>query len=261
MAASAFYPAHLRESYAESIQYAKHEDPLKEFYSRRQENISKIEIALKKVTKAVNPKNPNEPISYESKGRGFVVGKYIFTADHIASMYYIYSEPESTFTLINRIAETTFLDEIALAEVVNDRSKDIAIFDLSKTPELCKKYCNNLTLDDLMTSDRLYIGMRVFWNGNPGLQDNVYRESSISRFIRKGDSFAGLGEEFKHSFLINEPVIRGDSGSAVWHYDGHKNYIIGVATFVWNGLGGIKFMDEYVEAVKKYEKDSKKDVK
>jgi len=270
LAASAFYPVHLRESYAESIQYAKHEDPLKEFYSRRLEEISKIEVTLKTVTKAVDPKNPSEPVSYDLTGRGFVVGKYIFTADHIASIYYTYSIQESTLILINRISESTFLDEIALAEVVNDPTNDIAIFDLSKTPELCKRYCNNLTLDDLMTSDKLYTGMRVFWNGNPLLKEGFYRESIISKIVKEVSSFP-IGNNssisIKNAFFTQDAVARGTSGSAIWHYDGHKNYIVGTAVIFWPLLpfphvfGGIKSMDDYITTIKKYEKDNKKDVK
>ena len=139
-------------------------------------------------------------------------------------------------------------DLVPLYSVIQDKKSDVAIFDLSKTPKLCKKYCNNLSLDDLMTKNKLYPGMKVFWDGSPNLKNGFYRESQITTLgIRNLTNY-----KIKNSFLIQDKVISGTSGKPLWNDDDGLK-IVGAAKYAWNSFGGFGFMDSYIRAIKKYE--------
>ena len=227
-----------------------------EFYKDRVQRISDIEVVLNTKTKAVNSDDKDEPYSFENEGNGFVVGNYVFTADHVVSRHSVtYPTPFGPASYeLNRIEERTFIGDTRINPIIEDRKKDVAIFDLSKTPELCKKYCNELTLKDITTSGGLYNGMEVFWMASPNLRGNFYRSSHISSIREvKGYDEEGAKDFLDNSFSLNHPFLTGTSGKPIWSSVKGKNKIIGVGHYRLNGLGYAKLMDEYVEAIKKYE--------
>jgi len=205
------------------------------------------EVALKTITKT--PKEGG-PRALENEGAGFVLGNYLLTRDHVTSTYSI--DYQTSFVKVqevidrkNMVSELTFLDGVALVPIIERPEDDVAIFDLSKTPKLCEKYCNNLTLDDLMTEGELYQGMRVYWVGNPLNVNGFYRESHIAKIRGKEDR----GTDKEDTFIMNNEIIPGTSGKPIWHAD----KIVGVVHFYWNGMGGAGFMDNYIKEIKKYE--------
>ena len=223
----------------------------KEFYLDRINRASSIEVMLNTVTKVAN----EEPTTYEKTGNGFVVGEYIFSRDHVTSRYSVpkyrltpYGNERKDFPLDREavLNEETFLDDLVLHSVYENDDDDVAIFDLSKQPELCEKYCNDLTLDDLMTEDELYQGMRVYFSASPGVNRNgYYKESHIVK-LRDEEDKGGPGED---SFMIQEIIIPGTSGKPLWH----ENKIIGVAHYFWRQMSGWGFTDLYIKQIKKYE--------
>lgn len=225
----------------------------KDFYRQRIERAQSLDLTLRTDTKIAYGE---EPQTSTQIGGGFVIGKYIFSKDHVVSKQWINIPVMSQFGLRTRrikldrervIEEMTFLDDIALYSVVEDKPRDIAIFDLSKTPKLCERYCNDFSLDDLLTENQLYKGMRVYWVGSPRDNPGFYRESHISILRRETDE----DTEHQETYMINNHLIPGSSGKPIWHND----KIVGVADHYWQGLGGVTFMDEYIEEVKKYEQN------
>lgn len=223
----------------------------REFYLDRINRASSIEVMLNTVTKVTEGE---ELATYEKEGSGFVVGNYVFSRDHITSRYYIsttqispFSPPREVKVPLDRdtvINEETFLDEKVLYSVYESDEDDVAIFDLSKQPELCEKYCNNRTLGDLMTEDELYQGMRVYWLGQVS---GFYKESHITN-LRDEE---GKGTKYEDTFLTQERSIGGTSGKPLWH----KDKIIGIASYLWKGMGGFGFMDNYIEVIEEYEEN------
>lgn len=67
----------------------------REFYGKRIERASQIEVELKTITKATGDEEPKE---YRHSGYGFIVGNYLFTVDHVVSTYSVtYRTPLGTF--------------------------------------------------------------------------------------------------------------------------------------------------------------------
>ena len=232
----------------------------KEFYKDRVQRILDTEVVLNTKTKAINPNDEEKPYSYETTGNGFVVGNYVFTAEHVVSRYSItYPTPFGPYTEeLDKIEERTFIDDIQINPIIEDRKKDVAIFDLSKTPKLCKKYCNGLTLKDIVTSGELYNGMEVFWMASPDLRGDFYRSSHISSIREvKGYEEKGIKDFLDNSFSINIAFRNGTSGKPLWSYEGDKLKVVGVGHYNLDELGYAKLMDEYVEAIKKYEEAKK----
>ena len=224
----------------------------RDFYLDRINRASSIEVHLNTVTKVAN----EEPTTYEKKGNGFVFGHYVFSRNHVTSRYSI---KEWQFTPrglqevdvpLNRdsvLSEQTFLDDLVLHSVYESNEDDIAIFDLSKNKNLCNKYCNHLSLDDLMTEDELYQGMEVYWMGNPRGINDFYKESRISKLKDEKDE----DTIYENTFMIQDPIIPGTSGKPLWHND----KIIGVAHYFWEDMSGWGFMSNYIEIIKEYEND------
>ena len=223
----------------------------KDFYQDRINRASSIEVMLNTVTKVAN----EEPTNYEQEGNGFVVDHYVLSRDHVTSRYSVpkwqmtpYGPRQVSISLDRDsvLGEETFLDDLVLHSVYEDDENDVAVFDLSKQPELCEKYCNDLTLDDLMTEDELYQGMRVYFSASPGVNRNgYYKESHIVK-LRDEEDKGGPGED---SFMIQEIIIPGTSGKPLWHND----KIIGVAHYWWRQMSGWGFTDLYIKQIKKYE--------
>ena len=224
----------------------------RDFYIDRIGEISNIEIVLNTETKAVNPSDEDEPNSYESKGNGFVVGNYVLTVDHVVSKYSTtFPTPFGPYTKeLDRIEEKTFIDDLQIHPVVESRQKDLAIFDLTKTPELCERYCNDLTLENIATSEELYVGMKVYWMASQQLRVNFYRSTHIAPIREvKGLEEDGIKDFLDNSFSLNVAFRSGTSGKPIWSGD----KIVGVGHYQLDELGYSKLMDEYVEAIKKYE--------
>ena len=225
----------------------------KDFYDSRIESISKIEVTLRTVTKV---SNAEEPQIYEQEGNGFVVGHYLISRDHVTSRYAVpgwqltpYGPRQAKMSLNRKsiLSELTYLDDIALHPVAENPKNDIAIFDLSKTPKLCEKYCNDLNLDIFMKGESLYRGMKVYWMGSPGGRIGFYRESQITKLRDEKDK----GTNTEHSFMLQDHIIPGTSGKPIWS----GNKIVGISHYVWKGLAGIGFMGPYLSRIKKYEND------
>jgi len=230
----------------------------KDFYKNRINETSKIEVSLETHLKE---RVGDEPVTSKSTGRGYVIGEYVFTADHITSEYMrrVNLFGNTFHSTIERIEEKTFLDNHYLHPVIEDKESDVAIFDLKKTPILCEKYCNKLSLDDLLTSEDLYQGMKIFWNAYPAEKDGFYRESIITGIGQVEDySEIGLSDDYlSNSFSINTFFVGGDSGNPIWAEKDGKNYVVGTAHYLLYGMGFVKLMDEYVDAIKEYEKKEK----
>lgn len=220
------------------------------FYEKRVEEISKIEVDLE--TTLITDSD-----TLKIEGRGFVVGDYILSLDHVTSRYdrnipgpfgYLHQK-------VNRILEKTTIDGMVLEPIVEDSTTDVSIFYLRNNTKLKHKYSNNLSIDDLASSKELYTGMDVFWNGNPFGHPDRYNEGIVSKVQDDGPS-----PKFKKSFYINQRVIPGTSGTPVWHFDGKRNKIIGVAQFSINhtNFSGIKYMDEYIEKIKEHQNGIKR---
>ena len=221
----------------------------KEFYQDRINRASSIEVRLKTVTKV------NES-TYEQDGFGFVVGHYVFSRDHVTSRYsvprlqmspYGFQEVKVPLDRDSISSEETSIDDLVLHSVYESNEDDVAVFDLSKQPELCKKYCNDLTLNDLMTEDELYQGMRVYFSASPtgGDRTEYYKESHIVKLRDEVDKDSIA----KDTFIIQEVIIPGTSGKPLWH----KDKIIGVAHYFWKQMGGFGFTDNYIREINKYE--------
>ena len=232
----------------------------RDFYADRIDKISDIEVVLNTYTKAINPNNENEPDSFEKPGYGFVVGNYVFTVDHVVSRYSTnYYTPSfgRIKVKLDRIDEKTFIDDFQIHPVVEVRQKDMAIFDLRKTEELCEIYCNDLTLDDIATSDELYKGMEVFWMASPQLRGDFYRRSHISSIkeVKGYGDEDGMENFLDNSFSLNIGFRKGTSGKPIWAEIDGRTKIVGVGHYQLEGLGYAKLMDEYIEEIKKYEKN------
>jgi len=220
----------------------------KAFYEQRIKRTSDIEVVLKTITSVTKGEDQT---NYTSEGSGFVVGHYLFSRDHVTSKYSL-GTMRTAFGVVNLELdrdtmdnETTFLDGLALHSVYESREDDVAIFDLSKQDELCKRYCNDLTLDDLMKESELYIGMRVHWVGRPQGRDGYYRESHVTK-LREEEK---KGTIYQDTFVLNDPLIPGTSGKPIWGED----RIVGVAHYRWGGLAGLGFMDNYIREIERYE--------
>lgn len=232
---------------------AEHLNKHNELYEARINATASIEVILKTVAK-VEFGYSNELGIKELKGDGFVVGNYVLTLDHVVS---VYERDYSNIEVIEILDEKTHLDGTALHEVINDEEVDIGVFDLSKTPELCKKYCNDLTIDDLMTSDELKVGMMVYWNESPGNLQGIHRKSYISK---KDEN------PLPTSFAVGTYIMPGTSGIPVWYYDESttKQKIVGVVQYLspdpqnytYDVLGFAKYMDDFIEEIRKYEKEA-----
>ena len=233
---------------------ANAEERGRDFYADRIERASKIDVTLRTETRVASD---DEPERHTHEGQGFVVGKYIFSKDHVTSRYHV---PEYQFTPMGPrkinvpldretvISEQTFLDGIALFPVIEDKENDVSIFDLSKTPELCKTYCNDLTKDDLLLKKDLYRGMRVFWVGNPQGNEGFYKEGFISS---KNSPFQ------TNTFMIQQELVAGTSGKPIWT-ESENPKIIGAADHVFSSMGGWSYMDNYVQAIEEYENVGKR---
>ncbi|KKL81461.1 hypothetical protein LCGC14_1994570, partial [marine sediment metagenome] len=223
--------------------------PGKDFYADRMDKISSIEVLLKTVTQVAGKE---EPIEHQKIGNGFVVGNYVFSRDHVTSKHYL-NKLQSPYGVVKVefqnpvLSEQTFLDDLVLHSVYESNEDDIAIFDLSKNKNLCNKYCNHLSLDDLMTEDELYQGMEVYWMGNPRGINDFYKESRISKLKDEKDE----DTIYENTFMIQDPIIPGTSGKPLWHND----KIIGVAHYFWEDMSGWGFMSNYIEIIKEYEND------
>ncbi len=220
----------------------------REFYDSRIERISKIEVILKTITKVPGG---DETVSHETTGNAFIVGDYLLSRDHVTSKY-SFGRMRTPFGIIDMpvdrdtmISEKTYLNGVELHPVIENKENDISIFDLRKTPKLCEKYCNDLTLDIFMKGESLYRGMKVYWMGSPQGRTGFYRESQIAKLRDEKDKDTNT----EHSFMLQDSVIPGTSGKPIWSGD----KIIGVAHYVWNGLAGIGFMGPYLERIEKYE--------
>lgn len=209
----------------------------REFYQNRIDRISEIEVILETETKLEGVENP-----YKKEGNGFVVGNYVLSRDHVTSGYFLNGEDLDRSLVAE---ETTSLDGQILYPVIERREDDVSIFDLSKTPELCKKYCNDLDFDDLMTEDELYLGMRVYFNASPKGINGFYKESHISKL--RPEVYKGTRKE--DSFMIQDKIISGTSGKPLCH----NGRIVGVAHYGWNEMGGFGVMDNYIDTIKEYE--------
>ncbi len=228
----------------------------RDFYEDRIKDISDILVTLNTYTKAVNPNEKEEPFSHEKKGSGFVVGNYVFTADHVVSRYVLkYPTPYGPASYeLDRIEEKTFIDDLQIHPVMENREKDIAIFDLKQTPELCKTYCNDLTLEDIASSEELYQGLNVYWMASPQLRGTFYRSSHVASIREVQDFKEDDVENFLgNSFSLNIGFRSGTSGKPVWAEINGKTKIVGVGHYQLDGLGFAKLMDEYIEIIKEYE--------
>lgn len=231
----------------------------REFYQNRISDISATQIDLDTIT--IMP-GVEEPISYTREGgRGELYktqkGCYGLTKDHVVSTYTIQERvftpygPQMMEFLLDRdevISEITYLDDIPLIEIVSRREDDIAVF---KLPTELEHYCNDLTLDNVLTKDQLYPGMRVFWNGQ-----ERYRESHIIKLLNPEDTKKvedNLDASVGDTFMINTNFINKSSGTYVQTEIDDKIYRIGLVTYNSRGLGGVAFMDPFIEVIKQFE--------
>ena len=234
----------------------------RKFYETRISDISKNLVALTTSLDKYKDNGEKDGETFSWMGRGFVIGKKVFTLDHVVSKYtFEYRVPFGGFMIerINRerIKEDTYLEGIKLHPLIEDNERDVAVFDLSKTLELCEKYCNDLTLEEVVVrKEGIYPGMRVFWSGNPRNYGNFYNEAMVSRNYE--DEIQDKSSQ--ESFYINMWLIPGDSGTPIYTEINGRNKIAGVAQRTWQGLGGIKFMDEFAKIIQERENEELKRV-
>lgn len=103
----------------------------------------------------------------------------------------------------------------------------------------------------------MYQGQDVFMNASPRLNRGVYRESKVA----KTDNYnADRWGPDTNIYVINPGLWKGTSGTDVWSYDrvDGKYKLSGIAIYtILNGtLGGIRYMDEFVNIAKEF-KDGK----
>ena len=113
---------------------------------------------------------------------------------------------------------------------------------------------NDLNLEDLATSDELYLGMKVYWMASPQMRGDFYRSSHISSIKEvKGLEEEGVKEFLDNSFSLNIGFRSGTSGRPIWAEINNRTKIIGVGHYQLDQLGYAKLMDEYIEIIKDYE--------
>ncbi len=206
-----------------------------EAYHKQQEQalLKNVETAWNIVVPNKTVLTFNNPISgleetIEGEGTGFVVGDKYITLDHVTSLYEKEIDgPLGPITMpIERLEEKTYINDIELTPVIESPETDIAVFQLPK--ELCQKYCN----EGVNISSELYVGLDVFWIGNPGNSGKVLRYGKIGRI----DLPADIPLEGVDSAIgLNTYVIPGDSGSPVFNTKGE---LLGVVQFSQSFSGG-----------------------
>jgi hypothetical protein len=173
-------------------------------------------------------------IMIESEGTGFVIGDKYITLEHVVSLEYLES-PFGAMPLPEemKISEKTYIDDIELIPIEVNGDTDVAIFQVPE--ELCKKYCNDGIIP---TNTEQYIGMEVWWIGNPGLSGKTLREGLISRLDIPIDVIDD--PEWKNvigSIGLSTYVVPGDSGSPVFN---KKGEIVGVIQASHSNIGYLK---------------------
>ena len=220
----------------------------RDFFVYRMNVISDPEIINKTHTKLINPEDEDEPVIFDQSGYGEVFGCQYLSLAHVVNKTKItvpYFTPfgvRRRAELLDRsrvIEELTFIDDIALESIVEDSETDVAVFNL---PDELKHYCNDLTLDDLLPSSEVYVGMKVFWNGAPGGMNDVYRESIISQHFNINDE----GGPYEHTYMLNAPVVPGSSAKYLWTLIDGEYKIVGLIQGVYNGLGIVKSIDDFL---------------
>lgn len=201
-----------------------------------------MDIVYAHRTDTIVPKDDKGPTTYEQEGTGFVVGKKYITLDHVTSKYEVKTVlgPGMTFYMginRNKIKETTYIDGVALKSIVEDPKTDVAIFDLSKSPDLCKRICN----EGIETDTDIYIGMPIYWIGNPDMGGRTFRYGKISRLDIPPNA---KKERYADGFGINTYTIAGSSGSPVFNT---KGQLIGVIQALNNGIGYVKPIKDFLQ--------------
>lgn len=208
------------------------------------------EALLKNIESVWNSVVPNKTVAHiinesgveethTNEGTGFVVGDKYITLDHVVSYYP--DEIETPFgsipSSVKRVEEKTYIDGVELISIEENPKTDIAVFQLPE--ELCKKYCN----EGVPFSSDLYVGLDVFWIGNPGNSGKVLRYGKIGRTVLPADA---LLEGIEGAIGLSIYVIPGDSGSPVFNIKGE---LLGVVQFSQEfsegSLGFFKPIDQF----------------
>lgn len=199
----------------------------------------KEEVLLKNIEFAWKIVVPNNTISTftningdeetrEWGGTGFVVGDKYVTLDHVVSLHE--DEIDTPFGSLDipvqRREEKTYIDEVELISIEENQQTDIAVFQLPE--ELCKKYCN----EGVPFGSDIYIGLDVFWIGNPENTGKTFRYGKIARTSL---SVAIPMEGIEGAIGLGTYAIPGDSGSPVFNAKGE---LLGVIQFSQQSSSG-----------------------
>ena len=145
-----------------------------------------------------------ERVYAENGGIGIVYGGFVLTVDHVVSSWSVHVDTpygSATIPTKEKINEKTYLGNIPLEEIVNNKVYDVAVF---RAPSDFHGQKYPFELGD---SSKLDYGHPIFLIGNPRLQGYNVREGIVSSPVRIIDGREG--------FFISAPVTAGDSGTAV----------------------------------------------
>ncbi len=196
-----------------------------------------IVVPNKTVAKIINGDGDEETETNE--GTGFVIGDKYITLNHVVSYYAQEIEtPFGSLSLpIERIEEKTYIDDIELISIIESQETDIAVFQLPE--ELCKKYCN----EGVPISSQVYVGLEVFWIGNPGNSGKVLRHGKIGRTDLPVDTPL---EGVEGAIGLSTYVIPGDSGSPIFNAKGELLGVVQFSqSFPQGSLGFFKPFDQF----------------
>lgn len=219
-----------------------------EAYHRHEE-----EVLLKNIEFAWNIVVPNNTISTftnmngaeetrEWGGTGFVVGDKYVTLDHVVSLHG--DEIDTPFGSVDipvqRREEKTYIEGVELISIEENPQTDIAVFQLPE--ELCKKYCN----EGVPFCSDIYVGLDVFWIGNPENTGKIFRSGKVGRTLLP--TAASL-EGIEGAIGLGTYVIPGDSGSPVFNAKGE---LLGVIQFSQQSSNGSLGFFKPIEQFRQY---------
>lgn len=203
------------------------------------------DITYNSVTEGTGTYRKGKTHEYRITGTGVVVGDKYLTVDHVVSQYEKvtrFSMTTSRIEYSNRDEQTYLVEEeqrIPLREVVNDRDRDIAVFQIPE--EYCDGICNDMKSSDLYVGQPA-LGAKVMFIGYPAKIGHYYREANFAGMIDKGKQYNDH-ELPLDAIAIFPSLITGDSGSGL--FDRRTGKLMGINYFNIQTLGLVKPIDVY----------------